>query len=66
MVICGEDNKIDILSLSKAELEEQILNLGEKKFRAKQIYEWLHIKNVDSFSQMTNLSAQLRTVLESK
>ncbi|MGN0632796.1 MAG: 23S rRNA (adenine(2503)-C(2))-methyltransferase RlmN [Oscillospiraceae bacterium] len=66
MVICGEDNKIDILSLSKAELEEQIISLGEKKFRAKQIYEWLHVKNVDSFSQMTNLSAQLRTVLELK
>ena len=36
--------KIDILSLNLCELEEEILAMGEKKFRAKQIYEWLHKK----------------------
>ena len=37
--------KIDILSLSYDELLEEILKLGEKKFRAGQIYSWLHEKN---------------------
>lgn len=66
MVISDCNGKIDILSLDLDELTEEILSMGEKKFRAKQIFEWLHVKNTDSFSQMTNLSAQLRTKLEEK
>ena len=64
MVAYDENGKIDILSLLPEELEEQILLAGEKKFRAKQIFEWLHVKRVDSFSKMTNLSVQLREKLE--
>ncbi len=60
------DEKIDILSLSKEELTEQLTALGEKAFRAKQIYDWLHIKRVTDFSQMSNISAQLRDTLEKK
>lgn len=56
--------KTDILSLNLNELEEQIVLLGEKKFRAKQIYEWLHIKKVSDFSEMSNLSKGLHTKLE--
>ena len=52
--------KIDILSLSQAELEDEILLLGEKKFRAKQIWQWLHVKKVRNFDKMSNLSAQFR------
>ncbi len=33
---------------------------GEKAFRAKQVYEWLHVKLVDHFDEMTNLSKALR------
>ena len=57
------EEKIDILSLSLLELEEQLLQIGEKKFRAKQIFEWLHKKRATDFSMMTNLSAQLREKL---
>ena len=39
-------NKTDILSLSFDELQEKITEIGEQKFRAKQIYDWLHIKKV--------------------
>ena len=60
------EQKTDILSLYPEELEAEILAMGEKKFRAKQIFEWLHVKNVDSFEKMTNLSAQLRARLEEK
>lgn len=56
--------KTDILSLTKEELEEKIVAIGEKKFRAKQIYEWLHTYKVEEFSKMTNLSAQLREKLD--
>ena len=55
--------KKDILSMSYDEIEDHVLALGEKKFRAQQIFEWLHKHKVHDFSQMTNLSAQFRTAL---
>ena len=58
--------KIDILSLTFEELSEKILEMGEKKFRAKQIFDWLHIKKVTDFEQMSNLSAQFRSELSEK
>ncbi len=57
------NEKIDILSLTLEELEEKILLLGEKKFRAKQIWQWLHVKKVRNFDKMSNLSAQFRDKL---
>lgn len=56
--------KIDIVSLSLEELEQEMLKISEKKFRAKQIYEWLHIKNASSFNEMTNVSKELRIKLD--
>ncbi|MBQ8965353.1 23S rRNA (adenine(2503)-C(2))-methyltransferase RlmN [Ruminococcus sp.] len=64
MISYDENGKIDILGLLPEELEEQILLIGEKKFRAKQIFEWLHVKRADSFDKMTNLSVQLRDKLK--
>lgn len=55
--------KKDILSLSLAELETELLSMGEKKFRAKQIFNWLHQKKVTSFEDMQNISKNLRTKL---
>lgn len=52
--------KIDLLSRSQEELETWLLSLGEKKFRGKQIYEWLHVRHVRDIDQMTNLSKSLR------
>ncbi len=48
-------NKIDIKSLSPEELTEKMLQINEKPFRAKQLFEWLHVKNVTSFQEMRNL-----------
>ncbi|MBQ9981345.1 MAG: 23S rRNA (adenine(2503)-C(2))-methyltransferase RlmN [Oscillospiraceae bacterium] len=60
-------DKIDILSLDRKELEEAVVSeLSEKKFRAGQIYDWLHVKKVADFSEMTNLSADLRTKLNDR
>ena len=56
-------DKIDIKSFDYEELENSIKELGLPKFRASQIYDWLHKKLVTSFDEMTNLSADLRTRL---
>lgn len=58
--------QIDILSLGYDELLEELLLMGEPKFRAKQIFSWLHEKKVTSFSEMTTLSLQLREKLKEK
>lgn len=55
--------KKDIKSMTLSELEEEMKALGEPKFKAKQIYLWLHKNTVDSFDKMTNISKQLRDIL---
>ncbi|MBQ4282654.1 MAG: 23S rRNA (adenine(2503)-C(2))-methyltransferase RlmN [Lachnospira sp.] len=57
---------VDIKSLSMGELENLIVELGDKKFRAGQIYQWLHQKLVTDFDEMTNISKELREKLKSK
>ncbi|MDD7390214.1 MAG: 23S rRNA (adenine(2503)-C(2))-methyltransferase RlmN [Lachnospiraceae bacterium] len=54
----------DVRAMYPEELEALILSLGEKKFRAKQLFEWLHKKKAASFQDMTNLSAAFRSRLE--
>ncbi len=56
-------DKLDIRSLQYDELINWCEQIGEKKFRAAQIYDWLHVKMVDSFDEMTNLSKNLRQKL---
>lgn len=55
--------KKDILSLLPAELEQELESLGEPKFRAKQIFSWLH-RGVRDFDQMSNLPKSLREKLK--
>ena len=57
-------DKKDIRSYTFEELKSEMEGIGEKAFRAKQIYEWLHVKLVDSFEEMTNLSKSLRDKLD--
>ncbi len=56
--------KTDIKSLTLAELEDLAKELGLQKFRAKQIYEWLHRQCAESFEEMTNLSKEQRAKLD--
>ena len=59
--------KTDIRSMTLPELEGFIVErLGDKKFRAKQIYDWMHVKLVQNFDEMTNLSKNLRERLASE
>ncbi len=55
---------LDIKSQNLKELTEYISSLGEKSFRAKQIYDWIHEKHVSDFDKMTNLSVSLREKLK--
>ena len=59
-----EKLKVDIKSLNYNELEEFIIARGEKKFRAKQLYEWLHVHHVASYEEMTNIPKKLVEMLE--
>ena len=57
-------DKKDIRSLTLEELKKEMESIGEKAFRAKQVYEWLNTKLADSFEEMTNLSKNLREKLD--
>ncbi len=58
------DIKKSIFSLGYEDLKKWLKEEGEPSFRAKQIYEWLYQKRVESFQDMTNLSKGLREKLE--
>ena len=63
--LCGvEIDKKDIRKLSLSELEEFFVLQGEKKFRAKQVYEWLWHKSLKNFDDMSNLSLPTRELLK--
>ena len=56
---------IDIRSLMPDELEELMKQLGQPKFRAKQLFAWLQ-SGTESFDEMLNIPVSLRNVLKEK
>ena len=54
----------NIKNYSLDELKEKLQKIGEKSYRATQIYEWIYSKRVKSFDEMTNLSIDLREKLK--
>lgn len=56
----GDMDSREIKSMTLAELQDDLTARGEKPFRAKQIYEWMHVKLARGFDEMTNLSKVLR------
>ncbi len=58
--------KIDIKSMTLPELEKALTEDGLPKFRAGQVYRWLHARAVTDFSQMSDLSLSLRQQLNEK
>lgn len=58
--------RIDIKSLELSHLEELFASWGQPRYRAGQVFQWLHEKNVSSFDEMTNLSISTRRELEEK
>lgn len=59
-----QTEKKDIRSLSKEQLQDFFLSKGEKAFRGKQVYEWLWSKSTHDFSEMTNVSKEIREMLD--
>lgn len=59
-----EQLQYDLKSLTQKELEEIIVELGDKKFRAGQIFQWIHEKLVPNMEEMTNVPKQLRETLK--
>ena len=57
--------KKDVLSLLPGEIEEELAALGEPKFRAEQVFSWLH-RGVRDFDEMTNLPKSLREKLRER
>lgn len=55
---------VNIRNLKIDELENILLDMGEAKYRAKQIYEWLHKHRVDDISSISNISKELKKKLE--
>jgi len=56
----------DIRTLSLSELESYFSSIGEKTFRARQVYDWLWSKNLQSIEEMTNIPKSLRDILASQ
>lgn len=56
-------SKTDIKSLNLQGLREYLVSIDEKPFRAAQIYEWLHVKLIQDYEEMTNIPKNLRVFL---
>ena len=54
----------NIYNLTKEDLESYLININDKKFRSTQIYDWLYVKRVKSYDEMTNLSKTLISKLK--
>lgn len=59
-------NKILLIGLNLEQIEKLTLEMGASKFRAKQLYQWLYLKSVNSIDEMTNLPTEFRELLKQK
>ena len=57
-------SKVNLLGMTRAQLEHFFVEMGEKKFRAQQVMKWIHHQGVCDFQVMTNLGKTLRERLE--
>jgi len=57
-------SKVNLLGLSRAKMEQFLVDIGEKPFRAQQILKWLHHAGVADFEAMTNIGKSLRAKLQ--
>ncbi|MGC3998388.1 MAG: 23S rRNA (adenine(2503)-C(2))-methyltransferase RlmN [Anaeromyxobacter sp.] len=60
------DEVIDLRSLPQERLEALVASLGERPFRARQLFRWLHRKGAASLDEMTDLSRPLRAALAAR
>lgn len=60
------DNSRDLRSMSHQELEDLVIGFGDKKFRANQLFSWIHQKKVSSMNEMTNIPNKLKLDINTK
>ena len=60
------ETRIPITGLTFAMLSEELSKLGKEKYRSEQVFFWLYRKRVRSFAEMTNVSKDVRALLEEK
>ncbi len=60
----SKPSKVNLLNLSRSEMEDFFVSIDEKPFRASQVFKWIYQSGIDNFAEMTNLSKSLRTRLE--
>ena len=58
------NDRVNLLGLTRQQLETFFIDLGEKRFRAQQVMKWIHHRGVRDFADMTDLSQSLRTRLD--
>lgn len=58
-----KQEKIALKGMSLEELQEFVESLGEKKFRAAQLFSWMYAKGAQTFDEMTDISLEFRKVL---
>ena len=58
--------KTNLLGMSLDAMEKFFVSLGEKPYRARQVFQWIHQKGVSDFCEMTNLSKSLQAALDKK
>ena len=63
IAIAPATDRINLLGLTRQQLETFFTDLGEKRFRAQQVMKWIHHRGVRDFEEMTVLSQSLRTQL---
>lgn len=56
--------RVNLLGLTRSQLESFFIDLGEKRFRAQQLMKWVHHRGVRDFAAMTDLSQSLRDTLQ--
>src|ERR1700736_2821772 len=59
-LVSEDAQKPDLRSLSLADLHVFVDRMGEKPYRAKQLFRWLHFRGAGSFDEMTDLSRPFR------
>ena len=59
------EDRVNLLGMTRVQLEAFFLDLGEKRFRAQQVMKWIHHQGVTDFAAMSNLGKGLREKLES-
>jgi len=58
------ENKVNLLDLTRAQMKELLVSLGEKAFRADQLMKWIYHFCIDDFDKMTNINKELREKLK--